>query len=366
MEKLKNISVLRDSGYFGWDVSNTGAKKNKEEPADAIEWDNVIKRLDMDGTPPHLTDIEKLNDELPNKEEIKLSDKLLSRRKNQVIVFWEYPYSIPPVIACYVAAQRGSNLDETHFLIHGGILGVLSRCKTIAKQESIMVQKLGGNVINIRIVVEKNGFLGDAGHQFERLVVGDKIFSKHSLIQHQHLREIKLGDFKILVYAEADAIDPNTEKPAEIKTKNVLKEKAYDRDKLKILLQMISNGSETLITPDRQKHEDQSFTVKAIEKYTIATLIDSIGEGADYVNHKIESIEHRLGWIMDEMKEKDNSCFELTVGSDEMNLQPFTMESQAKATQHNYQLLNSTFYTNYIAAKVESEPGENKTEQASL
>ena len=366
MERLKKVVVVNDVGYFGWDVTNSGDKKKKEHPETSIEWLNMLERLDIDGKPAFLTDIVKLNEELENKNEVKLSDKLLSRRKNQTIVFWEYPYSIPPVIACYVANERGVSLEDTHFLIHGGILGVLARCKTIAKQESIMVQKLGGNVINVRIIVDKNGFLGDAGHQFERLVVGDKVYSKHSLVQHQHLRELRVGGFNILVYAEADAIDPTTSKPVEIKTKNVLKEKAYDRDKLKFLLQMISNGSETLITADREKHEDQSFTIRSVEKYPIGALIDSLTEGVDYVNTKIESIESRLRWLQDEMKARDESCFQLTLTSEEMNLQPFTTESRAKATQHHYQVLNSQLYAQHVSGQmnpVETVPEQGTAEQ---
>ena len=351
MEKLRNILVLEDVGYFGWDISNTENKKKQENLATSIEWENILSRLDVDGKPPFLTNIIALNEQLPNREECKLSDKLLNRRKNQTIVFWEYPYSIPPVIACYVANQRGRNLENTHFLIHGGILGLLARCRTIAKQETVMVQKLGGNVINIRIVVDKNGFLGDAGHQFERLVVGDKIFSKHSLIQHQHLRELQIGEFKILVYAEADAIDPNTSKPAEIKTKNVLKEKAYDRDKLKILLQMISNGSDTLITADRDRHADQSFTIKAVEQYPIDTLIDSLSEGAEYVNTKIETIDRNLRCIDDKLKVLGDDCLEMTFSNEEINLNPFSTESRSKATQHDYQILNSNFYVEHISGQ---------------
>ena len=94
--------------------------------------------------------------------------------------------------------------------------------------------------------------------------------------------------------------------------------------------------------------------------------MDSITEGADYVNNKLEAIENRLKWIMDEMKGKDDSCFELSLTSEEMNLQPFTTESQAKAFQHNYQLLNSNLYTKYIANKVNSENSETVIEQENL
>ena len=293
MEQLQGIEISNDYGYFGWEFYPVKKKKHEDSSA-PLQWSDIIKRLKVDAKPTFLTDLDKLNDELKDKEGIKLSDKLINRRKNQIIVFWEYPFSIPPVLACHVAKQRGCSLENVDFLIHGGILGVLSRCKTVAKQETILVQNIGDNIINIRIIVDKNGFLGDAGHQFERLVVGESIFSKTDLMQHQHLRLMQLGTFKILVYAEADARDPSTSQPVEIKTKNVLKEKAYDRDKLKILLQMISNGSDTLITADREKHEDQSFTIKTIETHELKDLVESLTEGADYANRKLDEIKNRF------------------------------------------------------------------------
>ena len=355
MEQLQNIEVLNDYGYFGWEFYPVKKKKH-EASSTPLKWEDINKRLKVDLKPAFLTDLDTLNEELLNKEGVKLSDKLINRRKNQIIVFWEYPFSIPPVLACNVAKERGCILENVDFLIHGGILGVLSRSKTVAKQETIMVQKIGDNIINVRIIVDKNGFLGDAGHQFERLVVGDQIFSKHNLIQYQHLRLIQIGTFKLLVYAEADAIDPISIKPVEIKTKNVLKEKAYDRDKLKFLLQMISNGSDTLITANREKHEDQSFTIKSIETYALNDLVESLTEGAEYVNHKIDDINNRLKWIKEEMNERDKSCFELKVASETMDLLPFTTESRAKDTQHNFQLLNSEFYSSHVVG--DASPSE--------
>ena len=44
-----------------------------------------------------------------------------------------------------------------------------------------------------------------------------------------------------------------------------------------------------------------------------------------------------------------------------MSLQPFTTESQAKATQYNYQLLNSNLYRNYIQVQ-----GENNVEDVQV
>ena len=349
MEQLQNIEISGDYGYFGWEFYPVKKKKH-EEPSAPLQWSDIAKRLKVEEKPRFLTDLDTLNEELESKEGVKLSDKQINRRKNQIIVFWEYPFSIPPVLACHVAKQRGCSLENVDFLIHGGILGVLSRCKTVAKQETILVQNIGDNIINIRIIVDKNGFLGDAGHQFERLVVGDSIFTKHNLMQHQHLRLMQIGIFRILVYAEADAISPATSKPVEIKTKNVLKEKAYDRDKLKILLQMISNGSDTLITADREKHADQSFTIKTIETYTLKDLVESLTEGADYVNRKIDDINNRLKWIKEEMNARDKSCFELKVTSESMDLQPLTTESRAKNTQHSYQVLNSEFYSSHVCS----------------
>ena len=359
------IHSLMELGWFSWDLANKGDKKKNKDLANSLTWEQILTRVDVNKTPMKITDLDELNQTLSTKEDFRLSDKLLNRRKNQMIVFWEYPCSIPPVIPIYVASLRACPLHDVDFMVHGSVLGLLSRSKALAKHESVLVQRLGGSIINARIIVEKNGFLGDAGHQFERLVVGDKPFGSHSREQKYVLRLIEIPPFKILVYADSDAIDHNTQTPVEIKTKNFLTEKAFDRDKLKIILQMMSNGSDKLITTDRVKHEDGSFTVNSVVQYPIRTLIESLTEGYTSLKKRIDIIKTNLHFIQSEIEEGDDQCYELTFNKEESEVQPFPIgKSEAKKTQNAYQLLNSTFYEQHFLENNEN-PSANENIGAS-
>ena len=357
MDRNITIVPILELGWFAWDISNKGDKKKNKDLANTLEWEQMLTRVDISKTPMKLMDLNELNDTLAKKEDFRLSDKLLNRRKNQMVVLWEYPCSIPPVIPLYVAALRNCPTQDIDFMIHGSVLGLLSRSKALAKYESVLVQRIGGSIINIRIVVEKNGFLGDAGHQFERLVVGEKPFGSHSREQKYVLRVIELPPYKILVYADSDGIDPVTNKPVEIKTKNFLTEKAFDRDKIKIILQMISNGSDKLITTDRVKHDDGSFTVKSVVQYPIHSLIESLTEGYDSLQRRMEIIKTNLQFIKSEVQEGDDNCYELVFNKEESDIQPFVTDgcSEAKRTQNTYQLLNSNFYEQHLIIDSENQ-----------
>ena len=350
MELKKDLFVLKELGYFSWDVSNPSNGKSEKHNISDLGWKELLKRLDIEAKPKELTNISELNSNLSTKEDFRLSDKFLNKRKNQVIIFWQYPYNLPPSIPCYVSSIRECNLSSIHFLVHGSVLGLLSGAKSTAKCESLMVQRLGGgNIINLRIVIEKNGFLGDAGHQFERLVVGDNPFSNHSRLQNHILRLIQIGHYKILVCAEADAVDPVTKRPVEIKTKNFMTETAYDRDKIKVILQMLSNGSETLITTDRVKHEDGSFTVKSVEKYSREELINSLSEGETTLNRKLDYIKSNLQYLYETVQFKDSHCYKMTFDKENKQLKPFQdNDSIQQMTQQEFQVLNSNFYTEQV------------------
>lgn len=363
MDPNKNIVPIMELGWFSWDLSNRGDKKKNRDLAASLDWDQLLSRVDVNKTPNTIMDIEELNERLSTKEDFRLSDKLLNRRKNQMLVLWEYPCSIPPVIPFYVASLRSCSLENVNFMVHGSVLGLLSRCKAVAKHEFVMVNRLGGNIINIRIIVEKNGFLGDAGHQFERLVVGEKPFGTHSREQKYILRLLEIGSYKILVYADSDAIDSNTQTPVEIKSKNFITEKAYDRDKVKVILQMISNGSHKLVTSDRVKHEDGSFTVKSVLEYPISTLIESLTEGATTLQKRIDIMKTNLQFIQGEIKEGDDKCYELIFNKEQSEIQPFKVDgSAAKKTQNTFQILNSTFYEQHVVDDNENALEKQKDE----
>ena len=363
MEGLQNFCEIKDLNYFGWEIYPP--KRNKKN---LINWDDFMKRLKPGIQPRKVTNIDQLNQRLSsnNDEKVILSDKKPTRFEK--ITFWEYPSTVPPVIACHVASKRGCNIEEVNFLVHGSVFGILSRAKPISKSEHIMVQRLGGgSIINIRTVIDSHGNLADAGHQFEKLVTGEETNSKPSLCQDQHLRLIQVGSQKVLVCAEADAFDPMTGKQVEIKSKNPLTEKVYEKDKLRVLFQMLSNGSDTLIAPKRTMNEDKSFSVEAVKEIPIQQVVDSLSEGVDYLNRKTNTIETNLQIIQDRIELEDETCYELMFDKDVLQLNPFLKEyykkSKCKETQHHFQQLNSDYFREHL---LKQDPQNEATSNSDL
>ena len=91
MELKKDLFVLKELGYFSWDISNPRNGKSEKQIVKDLEWKDFLKRLDIEAKPKDLTNINELNSNLSTKEDFRLSDKFLNKRKNQVITFWQYP-----------------------------------------------------------------------------------------------------------------------------------------------------------------------------------------------------------------------------------------------------------------------------------
>ena len=87
MELKKYLFVLKELGYFSWNISNPGKEKYGKHNINDLEWKELLKRLDIEAKPKELTNITDLNSNLSTKEDFRLSDKFLNKRKNQVIIF---------------------------------------------------------------------------------------------------------------------------------------------------------------------------------------------------------------------------------------------------------------------------------------
>ena len=147
-------------------------------------------------------------------------------------------------------------------------------------------------------------------------------------------------------------MDPLTKRTEEIKTKNFMTEKVYDWDKIKVIMQMLSNGSETLIATDRVKHEDGSFTIKSVEKYSRDELINSLSEGETTLNRKLDSIKSNLQCLYETVQFKDSHCYKMTFDKENKQIKQFQeCDSIPKMTQQEFQVLSSNFYTEHVLNK---------------
>ena len=135
------------------------------------------------------------------------------------------------------------------------------------------------------------------GLQFERLLTGGSIGEKHS---YSHMQLLKINGYMVLFVAETDAVDKN-KKAVELKLgshdSSGSKKEAY---KNSTILQMISNGSNTLVHGERKGRQIISVTktylhelINSITPRNKAKMVESISHAFtelslkmydDYVN----------------------------------------------------------------------------------
>eukprot|EP00438_Fugacium_kawagutii_P032042 Skav217858 [mRNA] locus=scaffold5889:108155:108991:- [translate_table: standard] len=149
------------------------------------------------------------------------------------------------MMAClHVAAQKGVDLQDVDFLIGGSIFAFL--CGKGRKDATFLAQKCPGTnmvVISRHKTYQQN--FGQRGFQFERLVTGQSMYGLHDLATHEHLQLLRVGNFRVLITAEVDAVDVQG-RPVEIKSG---KRRFFG---IKEILQMVSSGSQLLVHPYTQ------------------------------------------------------------------------------------------------------------------
>lgn len=165
----------------------------------------------------------------------------------------EYPNSFPNeagyVVPLCVAVRRGLVLSDIDFVLGGSGLEVLAN-KRIERRTDLPdnTKYLVQRVENVIVLAKSKRYVAnyaDTGFQFERLVTGGRLDGKHDPTTSEHLHIMKLGKFKVLFAAEVDAVDDEG-KCVEIKSGNP----RYFGTK--VMLQMLSSGSQTLIQADKR------------------------------------------------------------------------------------------------------------------
>ena len=357
MEAFRAVNVVEDFGLFWWNITKSGDEVTNDGTVSDMQWNKVLERLEMAGKPKYLMNLEQLNKMVAEKEIRLFRKNVRGRLKDLVMKLWSYPYTIPPPIICHVASERGCDMKQVHFLVHGTVLGYLSRARSKSKKETILVQRLGGsNIMNIRVIVDSNSFLGDLGHQFESFVVGDNPFQTDNLILQQHLRLLQIGSHKILVCAEADAVLPQTTTPVEVKMQDPMNETTAIRDKVRILLQMISTGSESLVTMERIKEDENNSLIKEVKQYTLSELLESQEELPNLLNERIGVVDQNLTHLKNNIKGNCEDCYELTFNEDGMLINVYDAnDGPAISFNHEFQMLCSKMFETNVC---KSEPPE--------
>eukprot|EP00435_Cladocopium_sp_Y103_P012299 s161_g3.t1 len=241
---LPSIEVLEDLGFYAWKPPS-GPKKSMgqvtaDDIRDGLEADDIrddpVTRLAL--------------------EDVKLPVSF-RELKPQRTSAGSFPFHGGMMACLHVTAKRGVDLQDIDFLIGGSILAFL--CEKGKKDATYLAQKCPGTnivVMSKHKTYEQN--FGQRGFQFERLVTGQDMYGLHDLTTHEHLQLLRIGEFRVLVTAEVDAVD-DLGRPVEIKSGDP---RFFG---IKEMLQMISSGSQLLIHPYTKQLEVMEILRKPIE-----------------------------------------------------------------------------------------------------
>ena len=281
--KFKIFVPIADCGYYGWNPM----KEAFQPLSDVSSADDIIRHINIDLKPKEILPLSQLKvpcsfdmslppDEHPNK----------------------YPFGQYDVASLYVASKhRNIDLNKVDFIFGGSTLEMLARhdasnpymvCRiptTTADHALLLVRKCKEYTQNF----------ADVGFQFERYVTTGSMCHSDSVefVERIQLMEID-AKFKVLLCAEADAIDDGTD-PIEIKASNP------QYWGTKVMFQMISSGSPTLCCGTKGKNN-------VLTNITMRSLSDV---AADALRNRSCSILERN--IVDGMKSLQDQMIDKVV-----------------------------------------------------
>ena len=172
--------------------------------------------------------------------------------------------------------------DTIHYVVGGSVLTAMTSTNTQdATYVACTIQGSKGTKMICKLK-NYNASPHQYGHQFERLLTGGTIGDNHS---YSHMQLIKINGYMVLFVAETDAVD-KSKKAMELKLgshdPSGSKKEAFKKS---TILQMISNGSNTLVHGERKGLKMISAT-----KIYLHELINSITQRNK--NKMVESITH--------------------------------------------------------------------------
>lgn len=227
----------QDVGCYGWNPRGgrrLGVKQLQEV--------DILNCLKLDAQPPRLLDgldrLARANPSFTPLMDLKVPNS--------------HPYCAQEITPLVVAKSRGVNVDQVEFLCGGSTLNVLAtrevpqgdqyRFGDSSTATKYLMQRVGNTVVISKSAPYENN-LADKGFQFERLVTTGSRAHDNDMTVVEHLSVWDVGGHRVLFSAEVDARDASG-RMVEIKAANPM---YY---KLKVIFQMISSCSQTLVQAD--------------------------------------------------------------------------------------------------------------------
>eukprot|EP00441_Pelagodinium_beii_P000898 CAMPEP_0197692274 /NCGR_PEP_ID=MMETSP1338-20131121/110853_1 /TAXON_ID=43686 ORGANISM="Pelagodinium beii, Strain RCC1491" /NCGR_SAMPLE_ID=MMETSP1338 /ASSEMBLY_ACC=CAM_ASM_000754 /LENGTH=338 /DNA_ID=CAMNT_0043274911 /DNA_START=40 /DNA_END=1056 /DNA_ORIENTATION=+ len=212
-----------------------------------------------------------------------------------------FPYDAGYIVPLHVALQRRGSLDGIDFLLGGSSLEILAQKKPIEEGTKYLTQRCPGT--EIILLCKHKQYVqnyADVGFQFERLLTGQRMDGRHDVKKIESLHVMKIGGFNVLFSADVDAVDEEG-CPVEMKTGNPM----YFGTK--VMFQMLSSGSKTMIRGDVDKRSRppvlnriQSVPLETMIQQNSATLQEAqknIQEGLTILKHCQEIKEDEVGEV---------------------------------------------------------------------
>ena len=201
-----------------------------------------------------------------------------------------FPHASGRVVSLYIAVKKfGHDLSQIDFLFGGSTLNMFAeKCIPVDGDTKLIAQKCR----NVIMVFKHKSYTMDynlVGYQFERLVTGKPVEQRHDTTQHERLSLWRIDGHNVMFCAEIDAID-HVGNPVEIKASNP---RQFERQ-MKVMFQMISSGSETLVMADRRGNKLDRIRTKTIGDMIAQHSKEKLNLAQNNILHCIKILKKNL------------------------------------------------------------------------
>ena len=232
-------------GFYKWQPDALGWKQESNNPLNSVTADHLKKGSTVNVVPPKILNVQ---NELPYKlESITSAGCYINNFP------YDETYLVGYKLAMDKLSKKGIKVD-IHFVFGGSVLKAIKEGNDGKKYFAAMIP--GTSTI---LVTKENGYKVNPslkGCQFERLMTGKRATDTAT---YSHMQVLQLNGKNVLFIADTDGVD-SQKKAVEIKLSSSRK---CDSSFVKsAILQMISNGSNTLVYGSTNKDDTMVTSVK--------------------------------------------------------------------------------------------------------
>lgn len=289
--QFSKLKLVSDLGFVGWHPPPPIKKGNSKihyryKTLSKATVDEIKSYAVPDASPDTAVEIGSL--ELP----IALKSNLPKQ-----VVATRYPYGKIGIASLYHATSR-CNLQALDFYFGCSALEFLSAERKTGKSHRahyLAMKVPGTNMIMVHYDLDFGQDYAVPGFQFERLMTGKRLDGAQNAGFTEHVQRMDIGQYKVLMTAEVDAIS-TAGYPVEIKLT-----KQGGLGGTKTFFQMVGSGSLTLL----QGKHDRGI-LQSVKSFRLEEMAQMIARNPDV---DTASLEEKIIRNMDFLKEKDKNGY---------------------------------------------------------